>query len=80
MVRSFEEVERYSIAGGRGTDLPGMGSPLARSGRCYVRKGITMGQHPKTLERDYFLRYGGMKSANDGFLGISRRHAVRTLQ
>ena len=32
-------------------------------------KGYTMGMHPKTKERDYFLRFGGFKSANDGFLG-----------
>ncbi|MCP4727763.1 MAG: amidohydrolase [bacterium] len=28
-----------------------------------------MGMHPMTGERDYFLRYGGFKSANDGMLG-----------
>ena len=28
-----------------------------------------MGMHPVTRKRDYYLRYGGMKSANDGFLG-----------
>ena len=28
-----------------------------------------MGMHPATKQRDYFLRLGGFKSANDGFLG-----------
>ncbi len=31
--------------------------------------GNEMGMHPETRERDYFLRYGGFKSANDGMLG-----------
>ncbi|MFC1492725.1 amidohydrolase [candidate division KSB1 bacterium] len=32
-------------------------------------QGNEMGMHPKTRQRDHFLRYGGFKSANDGMLG-----------
>ncbi len=70
MIRSFKEVERY-------VQLQEAGEltcrvwvrPWLDLAEAMYEKGITMGQHPKTLERDYFLRYGGMKSANDGFLG-----------
>jgi len=70
MFRDFSQVERYV--------------QLQESGELTVRvwvrpwldlqdemfqRGLAMGAHPKTGERDFFLRYGGFKSANDGFLG-----------
>jgi predicted amidohydrolase YtcJ len=70
MFRDFSEVERYV--------------QLQESGELTVRvwvrpwldlqeemfeRDLAMGAHPTTGERDYFLRYGGFKSANDGFLG-----------
>ncbi len=70
MIRSFTQVERF-------VKLQESGELTAR---VWVRpwldlseemfqRDLTMGVHPQTLERDYFLRYGGFKSANDGFLG-----------
>jgi predicted amidohydrolase YtcJ len=70
MIRSFAQVERF-------VKLQESGELTAR---VWVRpwldldeemyqRGLTMGVHPQTKERDYFLRYGGFKSANDGFLG-----------
>ncbi len=70
MVRSFDEVERY-------IKLQKTGELTARfwvrpwldlSAEMYKR-GNKMGMHPETGKRDYYLRYGGMKSANDGMLG-----------
>jgi len=70
MFRSFREVERY-------LKLQEYGELTCR---VWLRpwldlkeemfeKGFKMGLHPKTKERDFFLRFGGFKSANDGFLG-----------
>ncbi|MFA9453201.1 MAG: amidohydrolase [Candidatus Aminicenantaceae bacterium] len=70
MFRSFKEVERY-------LKLQEMGELTCRvwlrpwldlKAEMFAR-GFTMGMHPETMERDYFLRFGGFKSANDGFLG-----------
>lgn len=70
MIRSFDELDRYLT--------------LQQSGeltcRIWIRpwldlapsvyeQGYKMGHHPITGERDHFLRFGSMKSANDGFLG-----------
>ncbi len=70
MFRSFKEVERYLKLQEEGE----------LSCRVWLRpwldlkeemfsQDFTMGMHPATRERDYFLRFGGFKSANDGFLG-----------
>lgn len=70
MIRDFRQVERF-------TELQETGELTSR---VWVRpwldldeeifqRGIQMGTHPGTGERDFFLRYGGFKSANDGFLG-----------
>ncbi len=70
MFRSFAEVERF-------VKLQESGE---LSARVWIRpwldlseemfqRGLTMGVHPQTKERDFFLRYGSFKSANDGFLG-----------
>jgi predicted amidohydrolase YtcJ len=70
MFRSFKEVERY-------LKLQENGELICRvwlrpwldlKGEMFVQ-GFTMGMHPQTKERDYYLRFGGFKSANDGFLG-----------
>lgn len=70
MFRSFKEIDRY-IKLQKNGEL---------SCRVWVRpwldlademydRGYKMGSHPETHKRDYYLRFGGMKSANDGFLG-----------
>jgi len=70
MIRSFREIERY-VKLQENDEL---------SCRVWVRpwldlkedmfeKGYTMGMHPITKKRDYYLRFGGFKSANDGMLG-----------
>ena len=70
MIRSFSQVER----------LVKLQESGELTSRVWVRpwldldeeifeRGLTMGMHPQTKKRDYFLRYGGFKSANDGFLG-----------
>jgi len=70
MFRSFVEVERF-------VKLQESGELTAR---VWIRpwldlqeevfeRGLTMGSHPSTRERDFFLRFGSFKSANDGFLG-----------
>jgi len=70
MFRGFEQVDRY-------VTLQESGELTARiwarpwldlSDEMYER-GLAMGTHPVTGERDFFLRYGGFKSANDGMLG-----------
>ena len=70
MFHSFEEVERYIKLqeAGELTSRVWL-RPWLHLADAVYESGMTMGQHPKTRERDYFLRYGGMKSANDGFLG-----------
>jgi predicted amidohydrolase YtcJ len=70
MFRSFKEIDRYlelqknDELTCRIWDRPW----LDLADEMYER-GLKMGDHPETHERDYYLRYGGMKSANDGFLG-----------
>ena len=70
MFRDFSEVERF-------VQLQESGELTAR---VWTRpwldlqdemfeRDLAMGAHPKTGERDFFLRYGSFKSANDGFLG-----------
>jgi len=70
MIRNFKQMERF-------VQLQESGELSCRvwvrpwldlSEEIYER-GIKMGMHPETGRRDYYLRYGGMKSANDGMLG-----------
>ena len=70
MFRSFREVERYLKLQENGelTCRVWLRPWLDLKAEMFKR-GYTMGVHPKTMERDYFLRLGGFKSANDGFLG-----------
>lgn len=70
MFRSFKEVERYLKLQENGelTCRVWLRPWLDLKEEVFAQ-GLTMGIHPKTKERDYFLRIGGFKSANDGFLG-----------
>jgi len=70
MFRSFREVERYLKLQENGELTCRVWlRPWLDLKEEMFEKGYTMGVHPKTMERDYFLRFGGFKSANDGFLG-----------
>jgi predicted amidohydrolase YtcJ len=70
MFRSFKEVERYLKLQENGELTCRVWlRPWLDLKQQMFEKGFTMGIHPKTKERDYFLRFGGFKSANDGFLG-----------
>lgn len=70
MFRSFKEVDRYLKLQENGelTCRVWLRPWLDLKEEMFA-KGYTMGIHPRTMERDYFLRFGGFKSANDGFLG-----------
>ena len=70
MFRSFKEVERFVKLQEQGelTCRVWM-RPWLDLQEDMFEKGYAMGAHPKTKKRDYFLRFGGFKSANDGFLG-----------
>jgi predicted amidohydrolase YtcJ len=70
MFRSFKEVDRYLELQENGELTSRVWlRPWLDLKEEMFEKGYTMGIHPKTMERDYFLRFGGFKSANDGFLG-----------
>ncbi len=70
MFRSFKEVERYLKLQENGELTCRVWlRPWLDLKEEMFEQGFTMGRHPRTGERDYFLRFGGMKSANDGFLG-----------
>ena len=70
MFRSFDQVERYVTLqeSGELTARIWVRPWLDLADEMYER-GLSMGTHPATGERDHFLRYGGFKSANDGMLG-----------
>ena len=70
MFRDFREVERYLQLQENGelTVRVWLRPWLDLQDEMFVREAA-MGTHPETGERDFFLRYGGFKSANDGFLG-----------
>jgi predicted amidohydrolase YtcJ len=70
MIRSFSQVERFVALqeSGELTSRVWVRPWLDLDDEVFER-GLTMGVHPETGERDFFLRYGGFKSANDGFLG-----------
>ena len=70
MVRSFKEVDRYITLQENGelTCRVWVRPWLDLMDEMFENK-YTMGMHPKTRKRDHFLRFGGFKSANDGFLG-----------
>ncbi|MFC2156547.1 amidohydrolase [Acidobacteriota bacterium] len=70
MFHSFEEVDRFLALQDSGelTARVWIRPWLDLKGEMFAQE-YTMGMHPRTKERDYFLRFGGLKSANDGFLG-----------
>jgi len=70
MFRSFKEVNRFVKLqeGGELTCRVWM-RPWLDLQKDMFEKEYAMGTHPRTRKRDYFLRFGGFKSANDGFLG-----------
>ena len=70
MIHSFEEIERYVALQQKGelTCRVWVRPWLDLADGVYER-GYRMGHHPVTRKRDHYLRFGGMKSANDGFLG-----------
>ncbi|MFC2165779.1 amidohydrolase [Acidobacteriota bacterium] len=70
MFRSFSEVDRYLELEDKGELTCRVWlRPWLDLKEVMFEKGFIMGVHPKTGERDYFFRFGGFKSANDGFLG-----------
>ncbi|GEM_PF-729655 len=70
MFHSFKEVERYLKLQENGELTCRIWlRPWIDLSQEMFEKGYSMGNHPKTQKRDYFLRFGGLKSANDGFLG-----------
>ncbi len=70
MIRSFDELERYLKLQENGELSCRIWiRPWLDLAEDVYQRGYNMGHHPITGERDYFLRLGGMKSANDGFLG-----------
>ena len=70
MFRGFEQIDRYVTLqeGGELTARIWARPWLDLSDEMYAR-GLQMGAHPVSGERDHYLRYGGFKSANDGMLG-----------
>jgi len=70
MFRSFKEVDRYLRLQEDGVLTCRVWlRPWLDLKEEMFAGNFTMGMHPKTGDRDYFLRFGGFKSANDGFLG-----------
>ncbi|MFC1564258.1 amidohydrolase [candidate division KSB1 bacterium] len=70
MIRSFREVDRYlTLQENNELTCRVWIRPWLDLSEEMFRQGNKMGMHPKTGERDFYLRYGGFKSANDGMLG-----------
>jgi predicted amidohydrolase YtcJ len=70
MFRSFGEVERYCrLQENEELTCRIWLRPWLDLKEAMFAKDSAMGTHPRTGERDFFLRFGGFKSANDGFLG-----------
>lgn len=70
MVRSFKEVKRYLKLQENGELTCRVWiRPWLDLSEEMFRNEHKMGFHPATRKRDYYLRFGGFKSANDGFLG-----------
>ncbi len=70
MIRSFKQAERFLTLQQNGElSCRVWVRPWLDLADDFYERGLKMGQHPKTRKRDYYLRYGGMKSANDGYLG-----------
>jgi predicted amidohydrolase YtcJ len=70
MIRSFKELDRYLQLQKNGELTCRVWvRPWLDLNQDIFKKGYKMGFHPQTGKRDYFLRIGGFKSANDGFLG-----------
>ena len=70
MFRSYKEVDRFLELQEKGELTCRVWlRPWLDLKEEMFEKGYTMGIHPKTKVKDYFFRFGGFKSANDGFLG-----------
>ncbi|MFC2118757.1 amidohydrolase [Bacteroidota bacterium] len=70
MFRSFKEIERYVKLQENGELTSRIWTrPWLDLQDEMTEKGIKLGTHPKTGEKDNYLRYGNYKSANDGMLG-----------
>jgi len=70
MIRSFDELERFlTLQKNNELTCRIWVRPWLDLAEDVYDRGYKMGHHPVTGERDYFLRFGSMKSANDGFLG-----------
>ncbi|NKB88681.1 MAG: amidohydrolase family protein [Acidobacteria bacterium] len=70
MFRGFEQIERYVTLQENGELTARIWArPWLDLSEEMFSRGLSMGDHPVTGERDYFLRFGGFKSANDGMLG-----------
>jgi len=70
MIRSFKELERYLKLQGQGELTCRVWvRPWLDLQDETIKRGYRMGHHPVTGKRDHYLRLGGFKSANDGFLG-----------
>ena len=69
MIRSFKELDRYLKLKGNGELTCRVWvRPWLDLSEEIFKRGYKMGFHPETGKRDYYLRIGGFKSANDGFL------------
>ncbi len=70
MIHSFKEMDRYvKLQENNELTCRVWVRPWLDLSEELFENGHKMGSHPVTKQRDYFLRYGGLKSANDGMLG-----------
>ncbi|MFC1782788.1 amidohydrolase [Planctomycetota bacterium] len=70
MIRSFDELERYIKLQENGELTCRVWvRPWLDLQDEVIERDYMMGIHPVTRERDYYLRFGCFKSANDGMLG-----------
>jgi len=70
MFRSFKEIERYiKLQENEELSCRIWTRPWLDLQEEITNKGLKLGTHPKTGIKDYYLRYGNYKSANDGMLG-----------
>ena len=70
MIHTFKELDRYLTLQKNGELTCRVWiRPWLDLSEEVFKRGYKMGFHPETGKRDYYLRFGGFKSANDGFLG-----------
>ncbi len=70
MIHSFDELDRYVKLQENGELTCRVWvRPWLELQDAVLEKGYKMGYHPVTGKRDYYLRFGCFKSANDGMLG-----------